>query len=442
MLVFRSLPSLISLLLLPCSLLAEKYTTITSGSWNDAQVWSTDGGDTPCNCVPSNASKGNSFFIDHRIELTGNIVVSEGGTFTVGHSGALIGGKYNFKVMKGSRVNFYGTCQFDRLSNGASSGKKGGIINAYSLLQIGAGIQLHAGQLNIANGTLILIDGDLRLSEHAHLDILQHGKIKIESGDLLNHGQVFISDRAALRLSGDILIADKGTLQGSGAIVSEFGMIQNKNNFSEEIVWCAGKSSGIESEKNCSAAERTFAASIVPVEITEAKGKRHVNYDELNWSTAAENNIRYFEILKSEKGNNWISVGMVQASGATDKNKTYTWRANDPAPGIEYYKLKCVDFSGHSFELNVISVAESYNPEYLTTYPNPAPEGSIVTVFGSFDSGKINVYNADGTRVASEMIVDNGKQVMNVSQLKNGTYSLVHEDANGHLVKRSEIEIR
>ena len=53
------------------SLNAATYTTMNSGDWNDVvNVWSLDGGLTPCGCTPGGTSSGNDIEVNHPLTLS------------------------------------------------------------------------------------------------------------------------------------------------------------------------------------------------------------------------------------------------------------------------------------------------------------------------------------------------------------------------------------
>jgi len=67
---------------------------------------------------------------------------------------------------------------------------------------------------------------------------------------------------------------------------------------------------------------------------------------QLKWSTASEINNRGFEILRSENGIDWEALDFVNGVGNSTATNFYQYTDRFPKKGINYYRLKQIDFDG------------------------------------------------------------------------------------------------
>lgn len=95
----------------------------------------------------------------------------------------------------------------------------------------------------------------------------------------------------------------------------------------------------------------------------------------LNWATASEKNNDRFEVQRSADGRSFETVGTVKGNGNSNSKLTYTFQDKRPAAGLNYYRLRQVDFDGTSEFSKVISVNGKKMDMAVTLYPNPSADG-------------------------------------------------------------------
>jgi hypothetical protein len=93
----------------------------------------------------------------------------------------------------------------------------------------------------------------------------------------------------------------------------------------------------------------------LPVELTDFKCEPYGNEIDLYWATSAEVNNNYFVLERSIDGENFQELRTIPGKGFS--NETTEYIANDPAPhiGLNYYRLKQVDYDGNEKIYNSIS---------------------------------------------------------------------------------------
>lgn len=98
------------------------------------------------------------------------------------------------------------------------------------------------------------------------------------------------------------------------------------------------------------------AAVVLPVELLSFTGKKVNASNELKWSTLTEKNNDYFTIEKSQNGENFEVVGIVNGAGNSTNLNEYSLNDYNFRNGINYYRLKQTDFDGKSKYSDLISI--------------------------------------------------------------------------------------
>ncbi|MFC5283900.1 T9SS type A sorting domain-containing protein [Pedobacter alpinus] len=123
------------------------------------------------------------------------------------------------------------------------------------------------------------------------------------------------------------------------------------------------------------------------------------NKVELKWSTLSETKNSHFEIQRSSDGKNFVVLGKLKGAGTSKDLQNYQFTDYLPFKGINYYRLKQVDFDGNASysspkALNIIS---GKNPTLFTVYPNPV-EDQLNIIWNSTTTFNLNfkIMGTDG----------------------------------------------
>jgi hypothetical protein len=90
----------------------------------------------------------------------------------------------------------------------------------------------------------------------------------------------------------------------------------------------------------------------------------------LNWATASEINSDRFVVLHSLDGTVFTPIGNVTAAGNSSNISRYSLEHQNPAKGINYYRIKQVDKDG-KFTFSNIAAVNFDADVSITCYPNP-----------------------------------------------------------------------
>lgn len=159
------------------------------------------------------------------------------------------------------------------------------------------------------------------------------------------------------------------------------------------------------------------ACSILPVfyskELTAIKKNKYVI---LNFSVAEQINSSHFEVQHSIDGKIFRSIGRIEGLGTTSKEIAYEYKHDSPVQGINYYRIKQVDFDNNFKYGNMTSI--QFKNEGISINPNPVVNEIILH---PMDNKSIfSIYNIQGKIMLKGILEDNNR--INVSNFDKGLY--------------------
>lgn len=162
-------------------------------------------------------------------------------------------------------------------------------------------------------------------------------------------------------------------------------------------------------------ATSSLEPSSLPVEFILFTVTKEENDALLNWATATEVNNNYFDVEHSTDAENFTQVGRVfSKNGNSTSVQNYNFRHDKTSKGINYYRLKQVDFDG-SFEYTDIRSVVFGTHAGLNIFPNPTTDKIQVEIPVGIDKDVVvEIVNAAGQLVRS---VRNPAQVGNILTL-------------------------
>ena len=174
---------------------------------------------------------------------------------------------------------------------------------------------------------------------------------------------------------------------------------------------------------------------ILPVELTHFKAARKGFNNQLTWQTASEENNKGFHIEKSVDATNWQVIGFVSGKGTTTGFSNYEFQDKQPWSGLNYYRLKQIDFDGKQEYSEIRSVQNDQSNSRLSIYPNPS--SSLIYINSSYDDYGIEVFNSIGQRIK---VAENIRE-MDVSYFPSGTYCFKIYNRQQHAYEILNVEI-
>lgn len=168
----------------------------------------------------------------------------------------------------------------------------------------------------------------------------------------------------------------------------------------------------------------------LPIGLNSWGAIRKGSHVEMNWTTASEQNNDYFVVQQSVNGIDWKATGIVDGIGTSSSASTYMYTDKDPVRELSYYRLKQIDLNGQ-FTYSPVAVVGVSSIQESVFYPNPA--NNFISLSTEFSENVTELFAVDnvGTRFNLIQTQINNKATANVSELKNGIYSLIIEGKDG-----------
>ncbi len=171
---------------------------------------------------------------------------------------------------------------------------------------------------------------------------------------------------------------------------------------------------GWQLETGCS----SLLAGTLAVELLSFNTQFYNKQVMLNWETSSETNNSHFEIEKSKNGNQFEKIGIIQGNKTTKELSKYSFEDKNLQNGLAYYRLKQIDFDGTYTYSKIL--AQSINLDEIATM-YPVPTTGILKVKSNNNIDKINIFNAKGIKIASNLKTN---AEMDIAHLQSGIYTV------------------
>lgn len=175
----------------------------------------------------------------------------------------------------------------------------------------------------------------------------------------------------------------------------------------------------------------------LPVELLSFTATADKTNNNLNWQTASEYNNGGFDIERSLNGKEWERIGFITGRGTTHEISHYNYKDYHPFEGLNYYRLKQIDFDGQFEYSKIINVSYRGGNFEMTLYPNPVQDGELIIHFPNIknSTATTKLYNLSGQLVLNQTAqIINGKIVLSVDEFPKGIY-VIESEFGQHIVK-------
>lgn len=187
-----------------------------------------------------------------------------------------------------------------------------------------------------------------------------------------------------------------------------------------------------------------YADFPVPVELTSFTANvNNLSQVVLNWETASEINNQGFEIERRTETSEFRTIGFVEGYGTTTEPRSYVYTDVTADMGVNYYRLKQVDYNGTYAYSDVveIEVTAPLTFDLAQNYPNPFnPSTSIKYSVPESGNIRLSVFNIVGEEVAvlAEGFTQAGiyEVTFDASNLSTGVYLYKLQSANSVQTKK------
>jgi hypothetical protein len=168
----------------------------------------------------------------------------------------------------------------------------------------------------------------------------------------------------------------------------------------------------------------------LPVTLTSFTAVRVAEGVQLTWNTATEKDLAYFEVQHSVDGHTFTPIARIKGQGQSTYPSHYTSLDQQPAPGMNYYRLRQVDNDGtHTFS----PVVTATSNQELLLFPNPTRTHLNLAAPGA--GAYFRVLNTLGS-VVLKGPVPAGTSILDVSSLPASLYQLEVTSAEGQVTRK------
>jgi hypothetical protein len=174
--------------------------------------------------------------------------------------------------------------------------------------------------------------------------------------------------------------------------------------------------------------------SALPVTLISFKAAVEEEAVRLAWSTIEEQQSAMFEVERSINAQQWKKIGEVPAAKTSNEVLHYELLDSMPAEGVNYYRLKMIDYDQSFTYSDIVSVVSARLPVELSVYPNPATERFYLDKIAATDVKSIRILSVNGQLVQtlSRLPLDG----IRIDTLSSGTYIVQVELYNGQSITR------
>ncbi|NRA13450.1 MAG: T9SS type A sorting domain-containing protein, partial [Crocinitomicaceae bacterium] len=187
----------------------------------------------------------------------------------------------------------------------------------------------------------------------------------------------------------------------------------------------------------------TTNCTALPVELLNFSGFDNNGVNELNWITVTELNNDHFVVQRSSDGLTFETLGKVNGAGTTIEQQNYRYLDHSPNKGINYYRLKQIDYDGTQSLSETIAISGSSGSD-IQIFPNPTTNDLFIELVenGSNEKYTVLIVDITGKTVSQALQVSSGQQVYKVEGFKillPGMYIIKVLNAQLEMVKMERI---
>lgn len=191
-----------------------------------------------------------------------------------------------------------------------------------------------------------------------------------------------------------------------------------------------GNNAGVRTGQYTFCGTTNLGSSVLPLIFSKFSVDDNNSNAVLNWATLLETQNDYFEVEKSENGNDFTSIGKVNKNGTTTQSANYSYIDQNVISEIAYYRIKQVDIDGKFTYSNILRFKSKKNTNrQITIFPNPVQSKINISLTSAEKNvAVLKIVNEFGQIMHTQSIeIIKGKNEFSVtkpSTLLKGVYTL------------------
>ena len=172
----------------------------------------------------------------------------------------------------------------------------------------------------------------------------------------------------------------------------------------------------------------------LPVEFTHftvaAKGAQ----TQLDFATASEINNDYFEAQRSSNGRDWEIIGKIEGAGTTQQEQKYSFADRQPLPGMNYYRLRQVDYDGQFEYSSIVSIIMEAVLGEISIHPNPVQDNLQINIPPA--TTDLIIIDQTGRMIHRQKLSGQADVEIQAQTFLSGTYQLILFDSEGEILTK------
>lgn len=182
---------------------------------------------------------------------------------------------------------------------------------------------------------------------------------------------------------------------------------------------------------------RLQALTFLPLKLISFTGQRQADGVQLNWTTAAEENVKGFEIEYSPDGSSFTTLDNVAALN-TLEGGVYNYFHKTDLKGSIYYRLKTIDIDNSNYSYSAVVTVNMGGREEITIAPTMISDGMLNVHFNDQTGyNNLDILTVNGNAVYTENVSGRtGQFSIPVTNLPKGMYVVsLKGNANNFVTK-------
>jgi hypothetical protein len=172
----------------------------------------------------------------------------------------------------------------------------------------------------------------------------------------------------------------------------------------------------------------------LPITLTDFTVSLNAGDALLQWKTVQEINTKHFTIQRSYDGQNFVNIGIVQASGTISNTHNYSFKdvgIVNSGKDIAYYRLVASDKDGKTKNTNIISLKLRGNGKWnVVVLSNPVRENLRILLSGITAKVQLSIRDISGRIIYTNSLQNVNGEISLPAKLKPGVHVLTVETNN------------
>jgi hypothetical protein len=240
------------------------------------------------------------------------------------------------------------------------------------------------------------------------------------------------------------LLSYRGSFLADGGVAE--GMVAENVTKFENVITPVGYSIQLTGEGHCPAdlqwagpiphtmGDLNAGQFILPIELTDFYATKRGEQVQLNWETAVEIDNDYMVVERSRDGYQFEDLGKVKGAGTTNIPQFYSLMDSRPYFGLNYYRLRQVDFDGTVTYHKVVVVDMQKETRPMEVFPTVTrAEVNLRFEEALSEQTTLSIYSLTGQLIQEvNLDADTFQYQLDVSKLTNGQY-FIRMQSNGNI---------